>query len=216
MLPLLAILLIRRHRQHAALRTQLHASGLRISQLQAQAAGLNGAAAAAGAAAGAGPGGAASAQPAPLTISRQRTGWFSRRSALLGVLVVAVAGGAVAGGILLLRADRVAAAKPPAHRPPARAELPTIPVAVLNASQTTGAAKALARQLQADRVKVAAIGNVSESLPGALTILYAPGARAQAAQLARLVSARSPAVAPINPVTQAAAGPKIKLVVVIE
>lgn len=93
--------------------------------------------------------------------------------------------------------------------------VPTVPVAVLNATSTQGAAGRLARQLQSRGVKITAIGNLIEPRRPGLWILYAPGARTQAARLARLLTARAPAIAPIDPVEQAAAGTDTKVVAVI-
>jgi hypothetical protein len=88
-------------------------------------------------------------------------------------------------------------------------------VAVLNATSTRGAAANLARQLRGRKVKVARVGNLTESLPPGLLILYSPGNAAQAAVLARTLASRHPKVEPINPVAQAAAGHSAKVVVVI-
>jgi hypothetical protein len=48
-----------------------------------------------------------------------------------------------------------------------------------------------------------------------LWILYAPGARIQAARLAHLLAAQAPRIAPIDPTAQAAAGTTAKVVAVI-
>jgi hypothetical protein len=91
---------------------------------------------------------------------------------------------------------------------------PTVPVAVLNATSTQGAAAKLARRLRARKVKIAHVGNLSEPLPPGLLILYSPGNSAQAAVLARSLSSQHPKVEPINPVAQAA-GHGARIVVVI-
>jgi hypothetical protein len=92
--------------------------------------------------------------------------------------------------------------------------VPHVPVVVLNATSTPGAAHQLALRLQARHVSVSAVGNVTESRPAGLEILYASGERSQAKLLARVLAARSPTVALIDPVTSAAAA-GAKLVVVI-
>jgi hypothetical protein len=92
---------------------------------------------------------------------------------------------------------------------------PTVPVVVLNATPTVGAAGKLASQLRSDRVSVAETGNVTETRSPGIAILYAPGERAQAARLVRLLAARSPSLAPIDPASAAAAGSGAKLVVLI-
>jgi hypothetical protein len=93
---------------------------------------------------------------------------------------------------------------------------PSVPVVVLNATSTQGAAASLARSLRAERVAVSQVGNVTETRPPGMEILYAPGERVQAERLARLLRSRSPTVAPINPVIAGAAGSGARLVVVIE
>ena len=70
-------------------------------------------------------------------------------------------------------------------------------------------------QLHAQGVTVSEVGNVTESRPPGIEILYGPGDERQAQRLARLLSSRSPAVDPIDPVTAAAAGTGAALVVVI-
>ncbi len=93
--------------------------------------------------------------------------------------------------------------------------VPSVPVSVLNATPAAGAAGRLARQLRVRGVKVAAVGNLSESRPPGLLVLYAPGARGEAAITAQLLRAQRPTVEPIDPVAQAAAGSDTKVVVVI-
>jgi hypothetical protein len=92
---------------------------------------------------------------------------------------------------------------------------PTVPVAVLNASTTQGAAARLAQQLRRRKVRIAAVGNLGESLPAGVDILYAPGARQQALMLARLLPSMRSTIEPIDPVAQAAAGAATPLALVI-
>jgi LCP family protein required for cell wall assembly len=125
------------------------------------------------------------------------------------LLVVAVA----AAGVFLL--TRAHGAAPAHHRPVVRAALPTVPVAVLNATSTPGAAGQLAAQLRARRVSIAQVGNVTETRPPGLEVLYAPGQRAQAMRVARLLSNRAATIGPIDPVNAAAAGTTARVVVVI-
>jgi hypothetical protein len=93
--------------------------------------------------------------------------------------------------------------------------IPTVPVAVLNATSTQGAAGGLAQQLRSRGVKIARVANLTESRPPGLWILYGPGARTQAARLARLLATRKPTIAPIDPVAQAAAGSATEVVAAI-
>jgi hypothetical protein len=92
--------------------------------------------------------------------------------------------------------------------------VPRVPVVVLNATSTPGAAHQLALRLQARHVSVSAVGNVTETRPAGIEILYASGERSQAKLLARMMASRRPTVALIDPVTSAAAA-GAKLVVVI-
>jgi hypothetical protein len=197
-LPLLAVPLIRRRREIAKLRAQLAATVHFESQLAAAV--------------------PLPAVPAPSPVSP--TGeWtvpvYTRRSplrtrALVGALVAAlVAVGAV--GIYL----NVSGGHAVRHLRRPVVAAPSVPVAVLNATSTQGAAAKLARQLRGRKVKVGKVGNLSESLPPGLQILYSPGNAAQAGVLARALSSRHPKVEPINPVAQAAAGKSARLVVVI-
>jgi LCP family protein required for cell wall assembly len=108
-------------------------------------------------------------------------------------------------------------ASPPVQRvkPVHRARTtPDVPVIVLNATQAAGAARQIAVFLQGHKVKVSAVGNVTETLPPGTEILYASGERSQAKLLAKVLATRSPSIAPIDPVTSAAAA-GAKLVVVI-
>lgn len=91
-----------------------------------------------------------------------------------------------------------------------------VPVAILNATATQGAAAGLAQQLRSRAVKIATVGNVAGSHPAGVWVLYAPGERAQAERLARLLARRAPAVGPIDPTVQAAAGTAARVVVVFE
>jgi hypothetical protein len=89
-------------------------------------------------------------------------------------------------------------------------------VAVLNTTPVTGAAHRLAISLRADRIKVTKVGNFQATFPPGNEILYRSGERTQAYRLERLLAKHSVAtVAPIDPVTEAAAGSDAKLVVLI-
>jgi len=104
------------------------------------------------------------------------------------------------------------------HHPRARTiviTVPTVPVSVLNASGTPGAAARLAQQLKSRRVSVGTVGNETEPRPAGLQVMYAPDEHKQALLLAHLLVSQSPTVLPIDPATTAAAGYGAKLVVVI-
>jgi polyisoprenyl-teichoic acid--peptidoglycan teichoic acid transferase len=88
-------------------------------------------------------------------------------------------------------------------------------VAVLNAGTTPGAAATMAQQLHAQGITIGTIGNLSESVSSSLEIAYAPGQQTQAERLARMLASKSPAVAPMDSATQAAAGAGTQLAVVI-
>jgi polyisoprenyl-teichoic acid--peptidoglycan teichoic acid transferase len=140
---------------------------------------------------------------------------FRRPSVIIALLVLILA---AAGAVAYVELSHAKTAATPARHvkrahtgPPP----PTVPVVVLNATSTPGAAHQLELLLQADRVSVSAIGNVSETRPPGTQVLYSPGDRVQAERVARLLSSRAPAVAPIDPVTSAAAGSNAGVVVVL-
>ncbi len=200
--PLLAIPVVIRRRQLVALRHRLQASSERAVRLQATVLGFGIPQPDGGLASG-----------APISVYRRsRMTW--RHGALVGAGVLVLAAGAALGAERLLVGSGKAAAAHTVKRAP-RPVGPTIPIAVLNATAVNGAAGRLARQLQDRKVVVAVIGNLDQSRPPGTVILYAPGARAQAARLARVLAARDPTIAPFDPVAHAAAGPSIKLAVVI-
>jgi hypothetical protein len=130
----------------------------------------------------------------------------------LGLLAI---GGVAAIAIIALSAGGTGGAPARNHPVKAAPAVPTVRVSVLNATAMPGAAHQLAVQLRADRVTVSRVGNVVETRPPGLEVLYEPGDRDQALRLARLLSGRSPTVAPIDPVSAAAAGSRAGVVVVI-
>jgi polyisoprenyl-teichoic acid--peptidoglycan teichoic acid transferase len=138
-----------------------------------------------------------------------------RRRPVMILIALVVLGGAAAGAVLLMRSGTTSPPRRAAGRTAAKPVLPTVPVAVLNASATAGAAHRLALTLQSYRVSVSEVGNVTETVPPGLEVLYTPGERTQAMRLAHVLAGQSPAVAPIDPVTAAAAGSGAQLVVVI-
>lgn len=150
--------------------------------------------------------------------ARQRTSLQRRQQLTAAVTAMSGAGaGTVAAPIppvAFAPSGTSVRGQPRGRRGPAMAG-PTVPVAVLNATPAAGAAERLAQQLRAHRVAISGVGNLSEERPPGLWILYVPGARAQAGTLARLLQSQHPQLAPIDPVAQAAAGPKTQLVAVI-
>jgi LCP family protein required for cell wall assembly len=131
---------------------------------------------------------------------------------LLALLVLAAV---VAGAILLLTRGGHTGASAQLRPVKAAPLLPTVPVAVLNATPTAGAAHQIAVQLQGDKVSVSTVANVVNNRPPGVEILYAPNELVQAERVAKLLSARSPTVSPIDPVSAAAAGSGAQLVVEI-
>jgi hypothetical protein len=196
-LPLLAVPLVRRRREIAKLRAQLAATVHFEAQLSA----------------------AVPLPAVPATVGSPTGEWtvpvYTRRSPvrtrfLVGTVVVALmAIGAI--GIYL----NISGGHAVRHLKRPVVAAPTVPVAVLNATNTPGAAAKLARQLRGHKVKVERVGNLTEALPPGLLILYSPGNAAQAGLLARSLSSQHPKVEPINPVAQAAAGHGAGIAVVI-
>jgi hypothetical protein len=137
---------------------------------------------------------------------------------LAGIGVAAVAAAGVLAVLLTNGGGHAASAHAARHRTREaagkRPVLPAVPVAVLNASSAPDAARRLALRLRADGVRIAAVGNLAESRPPGLWLLYAPGERTEAVRLARLLPG-SPMIAPVDPVAQSAAGGNDPVVVVI-
>jgi polyisoprenyl-teichoic acid--peptidoglycan teichoic acid transferase len=195
-LPLLAIPFFRRRRELGKLRAQLAATLHFEAQLRA-----------------ATPGGASPAGQGSWATPQFAAPRLSLRSRLLGVAGALVLAGIGAAGIVVNLSGggtvRQVAGKNAAP------STPSVPVAVLNATRTPGAAGKLSRQLRGRGVKLGTVGNLSEARPPGLLILYAPGYKSQADILARVMAARRPAVQPIDPAAQAAAGSEARLVVVV-
>ena len=135
-----------------------------------------------------------------------------RKVGLTAAVALIVAGGAAAS---VLAHSAKTTSPQLRRRRPVLIYRPSVPVSVLNASGVTGAARALALQLQAQKVGIGTVGNDTEPRPPGLEIMYAPGQRPQALLLAHMLAARSPTVLPIDPATTAAAGYGTKLAVVI-
>ena len=208
-LPLVGVALVWWRRELRRARTQLGVLHLRQVEL-----------AGATARAGGGLGGAAALAAAPVAGPGDSSAPATRRRGSPVALVVVgglLAAGAAAAALWASRGPDQAAAGIPRRDRPARSapSLPTRPVAVLNATSVGGAATRVADQLRRERVTIAGVGNLTEQRPPGLWILYAPGAQVQAQELSRLLRARSPRVAPIDPVAQAAAGTGASVVLVI-
>jgi polyisoprenyl-teichoic acid--peptidoglycan teichoic acid transferase len=91
-----------------------------------------------------------------------------------------------------------------------------VPVDVFNATSTPGAAHRLADTLQADRVRLGKIGNITASLSAGVYVLYPPGTEAQARRVARLIHSPTPTVAPIQTKVQNAVGQHHEIVVIFD
>jgi polyisoprenyl-teichoic acid--peptidoglycan teichoic acid transferase len=225
LLPLLSFLLVRRFKDVRRVRQRmanLQAFG-RLSTLVPRAA----AAAATAPPPGAGmvlggawtPASSPGGTPGP-TPSMYRARRRVRLPVVLSVIGVLAAGAAL-GVVLAFAGSRVyhATTHHPAHHRGAgahgRPPLPTVPVVVLNATPVGGAAHKLSATLQAAGVKVAGVGNVTGPRPSGVEILYAPSDHVEAKRLAAVLASRSPALAPLDPATAAAAGGNPQLVVVI-
>jgi hypothetical protein len=121
-----------------------------------------------------------------------------------GAAVLAALG---VGTVLLVREP----AAPPL--PPPRA----VPVAVYNATSSTGTASKIAATLRANHVHVARLGDIKNAnLAHGAYVLYPPGTEAQAHALARLIPTLTPTVAPIQPQLQSSVGRHGEIVIVLD
>jgi polyisoprenyl-teichoic acid--peptidoglycan teichoic acid transferase len=154
----------------------------------------------------------------PRWSDERRTYRRSRLRTPVGMLAALLVLAAVVVGAILLLTRGGHPAASAQHRSGATRTappLPTVPVAVLNATPTAGAAHQVALQLQGDRVSVSTVANVVNNRPPGVEVLYAANQLAQAQRVARLLSGRSPTIAPIDPVSAAAAGSGAQVVVEI-
>ncbi len=182
MLPLAGFLWTRRRRELRSMRERLRGLAVREADLLAAArAGAFPLAAlqASGAQASSGHGSRAArfTDPQPRRSPRARA-----------VLGVGAATAALAVGALLIDRVLVGHGAQTSSAASGRLAAPPVPVAVLNASSTAGAAHQLASQLHRRGVSIAMTGNLSLALTPGLDILYAPGSRVQAERLARLLA----------------------------
>ncbi len=194
---LLALLVLSRRRELILLREQVaHAMALEAHQRVLLTTGAT--AASAVAAAG------ISSRESATTIYRAQKG---RRRVLLAVGVVVAA--LLLAAVLreLLPAGLVSSSVP--HGSP-------ISVAVFNATSTPGVAHGIANELKAGRFRIGQIGNISANLGTGVYVLYPPGARARARQVAKLISNLSPTVEPIQPEVQSAVTQHDEIVVVFD
>jgi LCP family protein required for cell wall assembly len=209
-MPLLGIALLRSRRGISEARGRLAVTMRLTAQLSAATAHVNGLSPDATHAAPAAYTRYASSSAGLRTLSPRRL----RAPVIAGLAVttiVAVGAPALVTGLL----DASTQPKPAKAAASLPHSLPTVSVAVLNATSTHGAASRLAQQIRSREVKIAGVGNLTESRPPGLWILYAPGARIQAARLAYLLAPQTPRIAPIDHAEQAAAGRTTKVVAVI-
>ena len=203
-LPLLAIPLLRRRRELAKLRAQLAAT-LHFEEGLGTGAPLPAV-------------GGSPPTPGPSLRREWSAPVYTAPRLPTGTRVLAMAGAAVLvafAGLGIALKVRGTSGLQPVQSGRVAQTIPSVPVAVLNATNTPGAAGRLAQQLRPRGIKVATVANLSESRPPGFVILYAPGNRAQALLLARVLSGQHPTVEPIDPVAQGAAGRSARLAVVI-
>jgi hypothetical protein len=210
LIVMLAFLLFRRRRDIRSVRERI-AVGLTTSARLAPAGGW-------AAAGGSGAAGQAGLDPGSVINGNGHpTGWRRiRPSMVLAAILILMAGGGLGVG-LTLAGNRVVNGKTHTkkHKRPGALVPPSLPVAILNSTQVPDAAHRLSTTLHIRGVKILGVGNVPGPRPAGLQVLYAADDRIQAERLAALLSRRRPSLAPIDPATQAAAGPNAKLVVVI-
>ncbi len=140
------------------------------------------------------------------------------RTPLYAGAATLVAAIAIAAGVYVHEHDHhapVAARRSATRRSTPGNALAGVKVAVLNATTTPGAAHTLAVRLQQHGAAIGTVGNIAQTHPPGLWILYAPGQRAAALGLARLVPGQVATIAPVDPSSQAAAGPNAQVIVVI-
>jgi hypothetical protein len=93
----------------------------------------------------------------------------------------------------------------------------TVPIAVLNATSTPGAAHTIATTLEANHLHVRRVGDIKNaSLAHGAYVLYPPGAKRQAQEVARLIPSLSPTVTAIQPQLQNTVGQHDEIVVVLD
>jgi LCP family protein required for cell wall assembly len=195
-LPLLTIPFFRRRREVGKLRAQLAATLHFEARLRAATPGAANLAPEAG------------WSPPEFFVPR-----VSRRAQLLaGAGALVLAGVGAAGIVVNLSGGKTSGRVVTTRAVPST---PSVPVTVLNASKTRGAAAKLAGQLRGRGVKVGTVGNLRQSRPPGLLILYAPGYKSDATSLAHVLASKHPAIQPIDPAVQAAAGSKARLALVI-
>jgi hypothetical protein len=92
-----------------------------------------------------------------------------------------------------------------------------VPVAVFNATSTPGAAQAIAVTLKANHLRVGKIGNIKNArLAQGAYVLYPPGDKRQANEVASLIGSLSPTVTPIQPQLQTTLGQHNEIVVLLD
>ncbi|MGO9974419.1 MAG: LCP family protein [Solirubrobacteraceae bacterium] len=145
----------------------------------------------------------ASAASVPFTLQTSHRRWIPLTAGLALAL-------AAAAGYLALHTS-----PPGQSRKPRIVQLPSAPVAVLNAGSAPRAAHRLAVDLARDRVHVVGIGNLTAAAPADYEVLYAPGDARQARLLAGILRTQHPVLAPIDQVAAQSAGTEPRLIVVI-
>jgi LCP family protein required for cell wall assembly len=152
----------------------------------------------------AGPAGRADSLESGPTIYRAPRRW--RRSVLAAGLVALVA-------ILVLAGVRLLGSGSSSSS----AGAAPVPIAVFNATGTPGAAHAIALTLEANHQRVGKIGNIKNArLAKGAYVLYPPGAKRQANEVASLIGSLSPSVTPIQPQLQTTLGQHDEIVVLLD
>jgi hypothetical protein len=92
-----------------------------------------------------------------------------------------------------------------------------VPIAVFNATNMPGAAQAIAVTLKANHLHVGRIASIKNArLAQGAYVLYPPGAKQQAEEVASLIPSLSPTVAPIQPQLQTTVGEHEEIVVLLD
>jgi hypothetical protein len=107
------------------------------------------------------------------------------------------------------------ATTPSATTPQGTPSRSRIVVAVLNGTTVAGLARTTADRIQQAGYRRGTVADAADQQRSATVVSYAPGHRREALAIARIVKVGRDAVEPIDPTTQAVAGPRATVVVTV-